>query len=212
MRLRPALLALAVMLAAADAAVLAQTDDAPPGRAVGRSFGSLPSSLSLRVEPLDNSDLNLRLRGAFVAELTKRKVRVSERSGNLVLSFATETRAAGRGPEGPVFGRSPGGSTTETEIGASARAKREDESVANVWSTTQPSVLTGRRESLAGGTLPLHVVNVTIDDRSTGKRLWQGHASYRGSEDEGERIMAGLVAVLAERLGKNIREERFALP
>ena len=88
---------------------------------------------------------------------------------------------------------------------------REDERVANMWSSTQDSVLTGPPR--AGAPLPpRYVINATIDDGANGRRLWQGHVSYTGVELREAETLAAMVPFLLDTLDKNVREQGFRLP
>lgn len=79
----------------------------------------------------------------------------------------------------------------------------------NFWSSTQDSVLTGRRSGEIGGSSVRYVLRATLDDRRNGQRLWQGQTSYDATSGDETTTFALMVPVLVRSLGQTIRPRSF---
>lgn len=192
-RLRTAIPALAALLLAANAAA----DEPSPGVARSMSFLALSPDAAVTIRPLDNTRANLALKQHFAAALKKRAVRVEEQNAVYVLNFETEVDQAGRRPD-PSFGSGSG-------------SNRDPEVHINIWSTHQDSVLRGRLDDQADRGTLRYILSATLEDERTGRRLWQGEASYAGAPADEAATLAAMAGVLAEQLGQTVRQKNFRL-
>jgi hypothetical protein len=95
------------------------------------------------------------------------------------------------------------------------RAMRVDETTApyvlNFETEVDQAIARGRpSEASDRGTLR-YVLTATLDDERTGRRLWQGEASYAGAPADEATTMAAMAAVLAEQLGQTVRQKTFRI-
>ena len=199
-RLAFAVVALSVLAVVEPAAAQSPTgpgDSPPPGRTHASSYAPLPGDLPVTVRPWDNSAANLRLKANFTDAMSKRGVRLAESGTPLLLNFETEIENLGGTEYSPTLGQVQG--------------RNHDTRVRlNFWSSSQDSVMTGRRD---GGVPNLgsvrYVLRATLDDQRSGQRLWQGEASYTGAPADETAAFASMVPVLLEAYGQTVRLRNF---
>lgn len=190
---------LLAVLAGLLPALAAAEDSAPrvlPGETRAQSFAPFVRELGVAVRPWDNSPVNLELKRRFVDALQRRDVRVQDMPAPVVLNFETEVDEAIRSVA-PTFG----------EVRAS---NREADLRVNLWSTTQHSVLGGQVSGDERAVLR-YTLTATLDDERTGRRLWEGKASYTGAAASEAAVLAAMVPVLADQLGQTVRPRRFRI-
>jgi CRISPR/Cas system CMR subunit Cmr4 (Cas7 group RAMP superfamily) len=56
-----------------------------------------------------------------------------------------------------------------------------------------------------------YVLTATLEEERTGRRLWQGEASYAGAPADEATTMAAMAAVLAEQVGQTVRQKNFRI-
>lgn len=186
---------IAIVLAAPVAA--SEPDSVSPGQARSTSFSPLAPDLAVAVHPLDNSQANLTLKQHFAAALKKRSVRVQEMPAPYVLNFETEVDQTIR-------------RSTPT-LATAAGSNRESEVRVNVWSTHQDSLLRGRAQEMPDRGLLRYVLTATLEDESTGRRLWQGEATYNGAPADEATTLAGMARILTDQLGQTVRQRSFRI-
>lgn len=175
----------------------AAADEPSPGVARSMNFLALPPDAAVTIRPLDNTRANLVLKQHFAAALKKRALRVDEQNAIYVLNFETEVDQAARRSE-PSFA-SGGGSNRDSEVRI------------NVWATHQDSVLRGRVDDQSDRGTLRYILNATLEDGRTGRRLWQGEASYAGAPADEAATLAAMAGVLADQLGRTVRQKNFRL-
>lgn len=182
-------------------------DGRPPGQVAARAFMAAPSPLALSIEPGDNTDENMALAQRLAKEATGRGITVQPQGATLVLRFDTEVRTST--PPRQSYSR-PGGAFEDPDSMTPAQPGARDE-VTNMLSSRGGGVI-GRSSSGADYSRFLrYVINATIDDRATGRRIWQGHVSYDTAEPDRTAMFVALAPVLAEQIGKNTQERAFRL-
>jgi hypothetical protein len=175
----------------------AWAEDAP-GALFTSSYQALPADAAVTVRPLDNSRENLALVKQFDAALAKRAMSAQAPTAPLVLNFDTEVQPLLR----------PGAGLT---LGEARVTNRDSQVRINLWSTTQDSVLQGRRGDAATQAAVRYVLTATLDDARTGQRLWQGEARYAGGDRDQSQAWAAMVPLLVAELGKTVRARSFTL-
>jgi hypothetical protein len=85
----------------------------------------------------------------------------------------------------------------ETEVAQTIR--RPTSALASGWSATQDR-----------GTLR-YVLTATLEEERTGRRLWQGEASYAGAPADEATTLAAMAAVLAGQVGQTVRQKNFRI-
>jgi hypothetical protein len=200
-------LALAIIAAPLEA-VLAQTDPAP-GRAAARAFASPPAPLAFAIEPGDNSDENMALADRIGKEAQRRGIGVQPKSGALVLRFDTEVRSDAPAQR-PNFSRQGGGSTDPDDRTPAPPEARDE--VTNLLTSRGGGVLNTRPRTGSGSERPLrYVINASLEDSVTGRRLWQGHVSYDSNTADRTAMFVALAPALVEQIGKTVQERAFRL-
>lgn len=163
----------------------------PPGRAFSTSYQPVPQNAAFRIRALNNSPANVRIARTVGESLP-------QRGGGAPLLVTVETEAnpvAVRQrdsrwyePDGHYFQlRIPlGGSSVDESRGG--RARSED-----------------------GPRSMQFVLHVTIDDPTTGARMWDGRAYYTTQADDEDPAFAGMARILAEMMGRTVRSRSFRL-
>ena len=176
----------------------AQGEGAGLGRASASSYAAIPLGVPVMVRPLDDSPDQLRIKENIASALSRRQWRVQESPAPIAFNFETEIQQIGRRPSEPSFGRASGSSSRETEV------------IVNMYSTTQDSIITGRQAEVRGSLR--YVLTMTADDQRSGRRLWQGEASYVGSAGDDQAVLRALIPMLIDMLGQTVRQRSFSLP
>jgi hypothetical protein len=174
-----------------------EPDAAAPGQARSTSFSALAADPVIAVRPLDNTHANLALQRQFAAALQKRSIRVQEMPAPLVLNFETEVDQAIR--------------RSIPTLATATGTNREAEARVNVWSTHQDSLLRGRANEQSDRGILRYVLTATLDDERSGRRVWQGEATYSGAPADEAATLAAMAGILVEQLGQTVRQRSFRL-
>ena len=185
--------ALAVLLLPVP--VLAQAGGAP-GVMTSVAYGTVTPGLSIAVAPIDDVDLNLRIKELFEQELTATSRTISEQA---VIELTFETRVIqGRFGEGlPDLARLQAG----TDVGVDFQM--------NVWSSTQDSLLGGRQPKEKVRQANVFHINAVLRDQRSGEVLWQGDAFSEMVIPDELRIARSMVRPLITNLGRTVTREPF---
>ncbi|MCP5367956.1 MAG: hypothetical protein H6907_03560 [Hyphomicrobiales bacterium] len=166
----------------------------------------IPPGATISVEPLDNSRENLRIQEQFESLLTQRGFKV-ERGGQLILTFETrddlgEWNSAER--RALVDAQMRGGRTG----GEDARVR------ASIFDSRRGGVLNkGDIQTQPSSTPSQYKLEVTLDDRSNGRRLWQGWSSADlGPTQDGSALISSMVGPMVESLGKTVKSRPIGTP
>ncbi|GAB4393873.1 MAG: hypothetical protein Tsb0032_14880 [Kiloniellaceae bacterium] len=183
----------------APAREVAKPGRAAPGMIIARSFRETEDMPTIAVSPYDDSDLNLRLKADFEAELTgqQRGRPDSQADTGYLLLFETEVIPAQDVPQAPSLG-----SARLTEGGAEVNV--------NVWSSSKDSVLGGRQQAGDVGANVFHL-NAVLRDRRSGTVAWEGDAYYRLAGPDTEQVARGMVAPLVKKMGQSVAREPFEI-
>jgi len=176
-----------------------QSQDGPlPGRAHAAAYAPVPSGLPITVRPWDNNSANQRLKSKFTETLSQRGVSLAETGAPLTLNFETEVESIAVPDGGP-------------SLGQLQSRNHESRIRMNLWSSTQDSVMTGRRGGETGGGSVRYVLRATLDDQRNGQRLWQGQTSYEVTSGDETTTFALMIPVLVESLGQTVRPRGFRI-
>jgi hypothetical protein len=186
----------AVLLMAAPVAA-DEPASSPPGIARSMSFLALAPNVAVTVRPLDNSRANLVLKQHFATALKKRAMLVDEAASAYVLNFETEIDQAPR--------------RGDSSIGSASGSNRESDVRINVWATHRDSMLRGRAGETGDRGMLRYTLTATLDDERSGRRLWQGEASYSGAPGDEATTMATMATILTEQLGQTVRQKTFRI-
>ncbi len=177
-----------------------QATGGPAGRVTAFACDALPSPLRVEVEATDESPQADRLRRVVVRSLGARGAVVTP-DAPLRLSLYVDSI---REPE-IRKGR---------DLGQFSRGNASDQRTRfriNLWSNRRDSVLGGRRDQvLAVAVDELHV-EITLDNRSVGRCVWQGEAVHRLDGRDELAAAELLIPLLIERLGRSASAEPIEL-
>lgn len=166
-----------------------------PGMVTARAFRMPSDGFTVFVSPYDDSDLHLTLKTDFESRLAAsgRAHPTEEQAAGYLLLFDSAVVPAEQAPQRPSLG-----SVRADQGGAEVNV--------NVWSSSQDSVLGGRRSAQEIGSSVFHI-NAILRERASGEVVWQGDAYYVLKEPETERVARALVAPLVERMGESVVHE-----
>jgi hypothetical protein len=197
----------AVLLALSFASTAAQ--DRPPGHVVTRTFAAAPAPLVFQIEAGENTDENIALAARIAKEAAARGIGVQPQGAALVFRFDTEVRT-NPPAQRQTFSR-PGAGLSDPDAGTPSPPGSRDE-VTNMLSSGGGGVIGSRPPAGPSyGRLLRYVVNATLEDRATGRRLWQGHVSYDTTAPDRTAMFVALAPVLVEQIGKSVQESSFRL-
>jgi hypothetical protein len=195
-----------LLLVATLGPVSAQQADRSPGHVAARAFATAPAPLAFAVEPDDNSTENMALAERIAKEAGARGMTI-QRGGPLVLRLDTEVRTNVRAPR-QTFSREGGGLTDIEGVPPPPDTRGE---VANLVSSCGAGAI-GARPAQTDYTRCLrYVVNATLEDRGSGRRLWQGHVSYDSNAPDRTAMFVALAPALVEQIGKSVQQRAFRL-
>ena len=177
MRLRFAGLA-AVLLVAAPAA--AQT----PAEVTAVAYRDLPAGLTVQVQLLDDSDLNLQVRDMIAAQLASQGYTVADDAPFLL---QVETQTATERSRDPSLG-----SFEATDDRAEIRM--------NLWSNREDSLLNPQEEERISGSV--YRISLGLYDSRDGRYYWRGSVSTALREREAATASRDMVPALLAHFGK----------
>lgn len=168
------------------------------------SFQPLPKGAALFVRPLDNSDQNIALQAEFERELKQKGYTVSK-DASLIFSFETRDAAGSWTGGGPnPFVRL---SNNHDQSGVNAPQVRF-----NLFNSSRGGILNPARKNRTRTVTPSRFrIDVTIDDKTNGKRLWQGWSTADIHLGTTRAMSRSMIPAIVDGLGKTIKKKSFPL-
>ena len=168
------------------------------------SFRPLSQGSAILVRPLDNSDHNMALKKDFERALRRKGYTVSE-DATLILSF--ETLDSGGSWTGGGPNRFVELSNNHDQSGISTPRVRF-----NLFDSTRGGILNSKRRDKTRTVTPSRFrIDVTVDDKTNGKRLWQGWGSADIGLGNNRDMTRALIPIMVEDLGKTVQQKSFPL-
>ena len=168
------------------------------------SFLPLPTGSAISVRSLDNSDRNLIMQKDFEKAITRKGLLIG-RDGALILSF--ETRDKSGSWAGGGENRIIEWSNHDDQSGIEAPRVHF-----NLFNSKRGGILNSKLKDLTHTVTPSSFqIEVTIDKKSNGKRIWQGWSSVSSLIGDNQETSRKMIAVLVESLGRTIRRKTFSL-
>jgi hypothetical protein len=187
---------------------VAQTSDRSPGQIIARAFETAPAPLAFAIEPGDNTDENMALAERIAKEAAKHGIGVQPKRASLVLRFDTEVRADA--PQQPSFSRQSSGLNGPDDRTPNPPGARDE--VGNILTSRGGGILDSRARPGSNSDRPLrYVINASLEDSATGRRLWQGHVRYDSNTPDRTAMFVALAPALVEQIGKTVQERSFRL-
>ena len=172
------------------------------------SYQPLPERAIISVRPLDNSDANMKIKTSIEEALRARGFGVTKDSP-LVLSFDTRDEVgawsdAGRRTILELRGES-GRESGEFTRGEYAHAK------VNIFDSTSGGLLNEGRGGTAIATPSTYRIDATLDDRTNGRRLWQGWAIANLAYGDRGDLDRAMIPAIVQNLGRTTARQPFNL-
>lgn len=168
------------------------------------SYRPLPLGSAIFVRPMDNSDQNLTLQKDFENALRRKGYTISE-SADLILTFETRDAAGawtGGGPN-PYIQLSD----NHDQTGINAPRVRF-----NLFNSSRGGLFNPDRiETTRMVTASSFRIDANIDDKTNGKRLWQGWSTTDIGPGGARDLMRAMVPVLVNIVGQTVRRKSFPL-
>ena len=172
-----------------------------------KMYHPLDGAVPIRVVALDDTNLNLDLRERMVRQLQDAKFVLSEQAP-LELTFDNEVVQGTFESAKPSLGRLQAG--TSTGVGRRSTDTGVDVNV-NVWSSTQDSVLGGRKSAGSKRLASQFRIFAVLQDRRSGTRIWEGDVRAAMTRSDLERLGRSMVVPLVDSLGQTVRREAVEL-
>lgn len=183
MRFRFAAAVLAGLIATA-APVGAQA----PAEVVAAAYRDLPAGLVVRLELLDDSDLNLQVRDLVAERLVADGYTVAD-TAPFVLQIETQTAS-------PAAADPSLGSFEATDDRAEIRM--------NLWSSREDSLLQGRQDKV--GADASYRISLGLYDGRDGRYYWRGSVSSTLDQGDAADASRDMVPALLAHFGKTARD------
>ncbi len=175
----------------------------PEGLMNGVSFKPLPAGSVIRVRALDNSDYNLVLQADFESALRSKGYTVSQ-NASIIFTFETRNEIGSWSTIGrrhilslESYGGQGGGENAKAKF--------------NVYNSETGGLFNRGRSGTTITTPSRYRLDVTIDDRTNGKRLWQGWSEAKRAASDELKLTRRMVPVIVDGLGRTIRRRTFPL-
>jgi len=165
------------------------------------SFKPLPMPLSLSVQPLDNSDLNMALKKEFEGKL-REKGHIIDENANMVLTFETRDEIGAwktRNKRAVLELQAKGG----REGGENAKMRF------NLFDSNTGGMFNEGKGETSIVTPSQYRMDVTIDNRSNGKRHWQGWMTANLGHSSGQALTRAMVPILVEKIGQTVKRQQI---
>lgn len=168
------------------------------------SYRPLASATAITVRPLDNSDRNMAIAAMFENALRKVGYTVAA-SAPLIFTFETrdeEGAWSDHGQRSMIDFYGSGGNTTDEE--AKVRL--------NLFDTGKGGVLNEGRGGTSVTTPATFRIDVTIDERDGGKRVWQAWAVAQLGQRSNRDLPPAMVPAIVGSVGQTVKRKPFQLP
>ena len=168
------------------------------------SFLPVPAGSAIFVRPLDNSDTNLILQKDFEQAL-KTKGYTIHQAATLILTF--ETRDDSGAWTGGGENRLVELSNNSDQSGLNAPRVR-----LNLFNSQRGGILNPERTEFTRTVTPSSFrIDITIDDKSNGNRLWQGWSRADIGPGDNRKMTRNMIPILVNSLGQTVRQKSFPL-
>lgn len=167
------------------------------------SYHPLPAGQPLAVRPLDNSDENLEILAEFERVLREQGYTIHPESP-LVLTFDTEDR---------IGAWSDDGRRTVLELEGSGGVIGRDSARArfNIFDSQRGGIVNEGEGGNGVVTPSQYRLNVAIEEKGGGERLWQGWATADLQQNSGTALVKAMVPALVRSLGETIKSQPFEM-
>lgn len=167
------------------------------------SYKPLPQGMAFSVQPLDNSDQNMILKKEF-EDVLRTKGFVVSADAPLVITFETRDQIGGyttRNRRAILELDAHGG----REGGEDARMR------VNLYDSNTGGLFNQGKGETSIMTPSQYRLEVSIDNRSNGKRHWQAWAVTNLDQSDGAKLIRAMVPQMVGNMGKTVKSLTFEL-
>lgn len=167
------------------------------------AFKPMPEGAGFSVQPLDNSDQNLSLKKEFERILRARGFSISA-DAPLVITFETRDEIGGyktRNRRAVLELQARGG----REGGENARMRL------NLYDSNSGGVFNQGKGETTVMTPSQYRLDVSIDNRTNGKRHWQAWAVANLGQSNGATLFRAMIPQMVGNMGKTVKSLTFGL-
>lgn len=169
------------------------------------SYFDLPQSEAVTVETFDDSDATMVLQTRFIDELRAQGYTVTD-NARLILSFVTRDTTgtwSGGGPNRLIEFKN-----SDDHTGTEAPDVR-----LNIYDNRRGGILNPKRDAGITEVAPSQYrIEAALEDRSNGRRLWEGWSVADIGASDNPEIHAAMVKPIISSIGKTVRDQRIPLP
>lgn len=182
----------------------AGAQDAGRGELSAAAYRPMPNDRQMTVRALDNAEQDMALVETMRRALRQRGYSVAD-DADLIFTIETEELVGAY-------------STTDRRTVLELRGEGGDfggedaEARLNLFDSQTGGIMNKGSSGTTIVTPSQYRVEITLDDRSSGKRVWQGWAvapKQPGGGDEA--VLTRMVVALADNLGQTVRREAFSI-
>lgn len=165
------------------------------------SYRPVPVGATLRVQPLDNSDQNMALKAEFENILKSKGYALSE-DAPMVITFETSDE---------LGAYSTRNKRAILELNAhGGREGGEDASMRfNLFDSNSGGMFNQGKGETSVMTPSQYRIEVTIDNRTNGKRHWQAWVVSNLDNSDGASLVLAMVPEIVKKLGKTVKSHTF---
>jgi hypothetical protein len=167
------------------------------------SYKPLPQGMAFSVQALDNSDQNMILKKDFETILRSRGFAIST-DAPMVITFETRDKLGGytiRNRRAILELEAHGG----REGGEDARMRL------NLYDSNTGGIFNQGKGETSIMTPSQYRLEVSIDNRSNGKRHWQAWAVTNQDRADGATLIRAMIPEMVENMGKTVKSLTFEL-
>ena len=168
------------------------------------SFASVPHGASVHIESFDDSDDSVQILQAFEAAI-KAAGYVPANNAKLLLIFEARIDIGGFSTRSRRYIFSLETMSNKLGKGQESHAK------VNVFNSNTGGLLNKGRGTTTITTPSTYEINAAIEDRDTGKTLWQGWVSTKLPNKIGMEYPKLMVPKIVGAIGKTVRQGNFSL-
>ena len=167
------------------------------------SFDKIPVGAGMEIRSFDDSDQNVILERDFAAAVTGAGFKTSA-NGVLILSFETRDEIG-------TWSQSDGRYIFSFETSGGRGGGENTEARLNVFNSASGGLLNKGQGATSINKPSSYRIDATIEDRASGKTLWQGWAVADLLGADGFDLTRRMVPKLVQSIGKTIRQEPFSI-
>jgi hypothetical protein len=167
------------------------------------SFRPVPTGATIFVRAMDNSDSNMALLKDFEKSLKRKGYKISP-DANLIMTFETREAAGSWVGGGP--NRIVELSNNHDQSGTDAPRVH-----LNLFNSSRGGLLNSNRKEATRTVTPSSFrIDVTVDNKTDGKRHWQGWSSADTGYASDRKMTRAMIPAIVEGIGQTISQKPIA--